>query len=419
MISPEEKKKVIEDMIKMSYQKIEPLELQRQLHAFLLRDTNGGKLYKYRSFDKDGYSLKNLQEGTLHCSKADAFNDPFDCKIGVTFQSMYAAKYETEFDEVSKVLEKYIKVAQGESQIEDCSVDEQRMINKLLASKILNDFFINNDDKAETEEELALLLTNNYCVVVELMQIVLSDEAFRDSLGICADMLPRMLERVSPEGMLLISSEDASFEDYARANGVVEDTDEVGLTMLLSQKLYPEHNGAVEDVQRLLDEMDSKLAEKMKNLFLVGCLCTSYKNRLMWSHYADSHKGFCIEYDFSEPEDEVLSKLPLPVFYSENRPLVPWKAAIDNSVENMEEAYAEIMMGLLTKDKEWEYENEWRILIGATEDSEFKMPRVSCIYLGASIEKENRDKVIAIAKERNIPVKQMKVDRGAYDLHAE
>ena len=52
MISPEEKKKVIEDIIKMSYQKIESIELQRQLHTFLLRDTNGGKLYKYRSFDK-------------------------------------------------------------------------------------------------------------------------------------------------------------------------------------------------------------------------------------------------------------------------------------------------------------------------------------------------------------------------------
>ncbi|MBQ2901285.1 MAG: DUF2971 domain-containing protein [Agathobacter sp.] len=419
MVSSEEKKRLIEDMIKMSYQIIEPVELQRQLHNFLLRDTNEGKLYKYRSFDKDGYSLKNLQDETLHCSKADAFNDPFDCKIGVTFHSIYAAKYDTEFDVVCGILEKYLEVLHNDTQIEDCSVDEQRVINKLLSSDILNDFLMNNDDKAETEEELALLLKNNYFVVVELMQIVLSDEAFRDSLGICVDMLPRMLERISPEGMLLISSEDASIEDYARANGVVEDTDEVGLTMLLSQKLYPEHNGAVEDVQRLLDEMDSKLAEKMKNLFLVGCLCTSYKNRLMWSHYADSHKGFCIEYDFSEPEDEVLSKIPLPVFYSENRPLVPWKAVIDNSVENMEEAYAEIMMGLLTKDKEWEYENEWRILIGATEDSEFKMPRVSCIYLGAFIEKENRDKIIAIAKERNIPVKQMKVDRGAYDLHAE
>ena len=64
-------------------------------------------------------------------------------------------------------------------------------------------------------------------------------------------------------------------------------------------------------------------------------------------------------------------------------------------------------MGLLTKDKDWEYENEWRILIGATEDSELVMPKVSCIYLGASIEKENRDKVIAIANERNIPVKHL------------
>jgi len=419
MVLTEEKRKVIEDMIKMSYQKTEPIKLQRQLHELLLRDTNGGKLYKYRSFDKDGYSLKNLQCGTLHCSKADAFNDPFDCKIGVTFHSLYAAKYETEFDVVGKVLEKYIKIAQGESNIEDCNADEQRVINKLLASKILNDFFINSDYKAETEEEMALLFANNAFVVVELMQIVLSDEAFKESLGICVDMMPRMIERVSPEGLLLISGENASFEDYVRANGVVEDTDEVGLTMLLSQKLFPEHNGAVEDIQRLIDEMDCKLAEKMKNLFLVGCLCTSYKNRLMWSHYADSHKGFCIEYDFSEPKEEVLSKLPLPVFYSKNRPLVPWKAAIDNSVENIEEANANIMMGLLTKDKEWEYENEWRILIGATANSELAMPKVSCIYLGASIEKENRDKIVAIAKKQNIPVKQMKVDRGAYDLHAE
>lgn len=46
MVSSEEKKKVIEYMIKMSYQKIKPIELQRQLHAFLLRDTNEGKLYK-------------------------------------------------------------------------------------------------------------------------------------------------------------------------------------------------------------------------------------------------------------------------------------------------------------------------------------------------------------------------------------
>lgn len=419
MISPEEKKKVIEDMIKMSYQKIEPIELQRQLHAFLLKDANGGKLYKYRSFDKDGYSLKNLQDGTLHCSKADAFNDPFECKIGVTFQSLCTAMYGTELDVVSKVLEDYVKVVQGESRIEEYGVDEKRVIKKLLTSKILNEFFANKVYKVQAHEEMPLFLKNNAFVIAELMQTIFSDDAFKESLGICSNMFPRAIESLTPEGMLLLSEENSSFIDYARANGITNDEDEVGLTMRVSQKLYPEYNGSVDMVQQLIDDMDNKLTEKMRNLFLIGCLCTSYKNRLMWLHYADSHKGFCIEYDFNEPEDEVLSKLPLPVFYSENRPLVPWKAAIDNSVENVEEAYVEIMMGLLTKDKEWEYENEWRILIGATEDSELVMPKVSCIYLGASIEKENRDKIIAIAKRQNIPVKQMKVDRGAYDLHAE
>ena len=171
MISPEEKKKVIEDMIKMSYQKIEPIELQRQLHAFLLKDTNGGKLYKYRSFDKDGYSLKNLQDGTLHCSKADAFNDPFECKIGVTFQSLCTAMYGTELDVVSKVLEDYVKVVQGESRIEEYGVDEKRVIKKLLTSKILNEFFANKVYKVQAHEEMSLFLKNNAFVIAELMCI--------------------------------------------------------------------------------------------------------------------------------------------------------------------------------------------------------------------------------------------------------
>lgn len=69
--------------------------------------------------------------------------------------------------------------------------------------------------------------------------------------------------------------------------------------------------------------------------------------------------------------------------------------------------------------KAWDYENEWRILITSTEDTNLKMPPISCICLGVAIDKENRDKIIDIAKISNITVKQMKVDRGAYALHAE
>ena len=55
----------------------------------------------------------------------------------------------------------------------------------------------------------------------------------------------------------------------------------------------------------------------------------------------------------------------------------------------------------------------------STNNSELKMPPISCIYLGASIEKKNRDEIINIAQKYNIAIKQMKMDRGTYDLHAQ
>jgi hypothetical protein len=135
----------------------------------------------------------------------------------------------------------------------------------------------------------------------------------------------------------------------------------------------------------------------------------------MWSHYADSHTGFCIEYDFSE----MPQILPFPIHYSKKRPLIPMKAAVNNSAENVSAATAEIALGLLTKDSDWAYENEWRILINATEKPDVKMPPITCIYLGVNINKCNRNKILRLARKLNIPVKQMKVDRGAYALHTE
>ena len=117
--------------------------------------------------------------------------------------------------------------------------------------------------------------------------------------------------------------------------------------------------------------------------------------------------------------EETLKKLPMPIIYTSKRPLIPWKPVLDNTPENIREACNEMMLGLLTKDDAWKYENEWRILINASENSELAMPKISCVYLGASIEKENKLKILNIAREKGIPVKQMKVDRGEYALHAE
>lgn len=47
------------------------------------------------------------------------------------------------------------------------------------------------------------------------------------------------------------------------------------------------------------------------------------------------------------------------------------------------------------------------------------MPPVSCIYIGALCNEENKAKLIEIAKDLDVPIKQMVVDRGEYKLHAQ
>jgi hypothetical protein len=65
-----------------------------------------------------------------------------------------------------------------------------------------------------------------------------------------------------------------------------------------------------------------------------------------------------------------------------------------------------------------QYENEWRILISAKDDPKLKMPPITCIYLGASIKESDKTIILEIAREKGIPVKQMTIDRGTFELHA-
>jgi hypothetical protein len=90
----------------------------------------------------------------------------------------------------------------------------------------------------------------------------------------------------------------------------------------------------------------------------IGVLSLTEKrdNRLMWAHYAQNHKGFVIGFDseddyFHQQRSEFDEFYHLrKVQYSENRPEIQLMSAEDGT---------EIF---LTKSKEWEYEQEWRML---------------------------------------------------------
>jgi len=414
MATPEEKLSFLNNIPETAT--TQSTDAQQKLHELLLSDTKGGKLYKYRTVNKK--NLKCLEDGTLYCALPSSFNDPFDCKIGYTFHGLYDAKFGTELDRFSTAFGKYISVLDGNLSLSDCLDSEKPLIEKLLKNKRLSYFFGEICCKAKTQEEVSELTRNNSFVIPDILTVFMEDESFAQYLSIMQSMLPKLLESIQPDGILKQSSDNLSFDDFAAANGITDDADEVDKVYLLTNKIAPEKAKETDSVMKTLRNGEMKVSDKMLNLFRIGCLATDFKNRLMWSHYANSHKGFCIEYDFSGTDSFTMEHLPMPIFYSTERPLIPWKAAIENTPENVAETSKQIMVGLLTKDKAWEYENEWRILILGTSEPLIQMPPISCIYLGANINIQNKGRILKIAREKDIPVKQMTVDRGAYKLHA-
>lgn len=75
-------------------------------------------------------------------------------------------------------------------------------------------------------------------------------------------------------------------------------------------------------------------------------------NVLMWSHYAEHHKGFVVELEISMDAPMPLLELvaPFPVVYQKERPLLDWGSGCD------------IEQYFLTKSEDWAYEEEERIL---------------------------------------------------------
>ena len=88
------------------------------------------------------------------------------------------------------------------------------------------------------------------------------------------------------------------------------------------------------------------------NTWGICCLSEVRDSVLMWSHYADKHRGFCLEFSIADFHVELPGNkvIPSPVHYTEQYPI----AQIIEEV-----AVRETM---LTKAKPWEYEKEWRII---------------------------------------------------------
>lgn len=158
----------------------------------------------------------------------------------------------------------------------------------------------------------------------------------------------------------------------------------------------------------------------------VACFSELIDSPLMWSHYADFHKGFAVRYDMKGLTISECAKcnkdtfchrkaFPFyPVIYKDKRYDISSYAIAralyhDQCSEYCEDDIPVPLIPLIQKGETWKYEKEWRILCYDLDRNYISM-NASAIYLGDKITYENAKKLVIEANKKCIPIYKMTVD---------
>jgi hypothetical protein len=211
------------------------------------------------------------------------------------------------------------------------------------------------------------------------------------------------------------------------------------------------HNALMQRTTPLLRE----ICLTKQNLTRIACFSEVYDSPIMWGHYADAGKGFCVRYQMSFEEalglchtgnydnkdkslrtpleDNYEANWLMPVIYSTERP--DFTKSIEEEVRLCQFLGIGISPDFSTldllsplkfscyKSTDWAYEREWRWIrtfsSGTSPDySPISVGKITGLYLGLNIEKEDEEILIEYASRKYlhnnevIPVFKMRNNLG-------
>lgn len=151
-----------------------------------------------------------------------------------------------------------------------------------------------------------------------------------------------------------------------------------------------------------------------------------YEN-LIWSHYADGLRGFCLVFDGDElltdlNSTEASSVKPIDINYQAKPISLNLRDFVTSGVLFGEEDYEFVNKTseiIATKSKAWSYENEIRFLSLNKENKHSYSPAtLKEIIIGAKMPPEQETLVISIAKAANpnIKIKKATLKKNSFEL---
>jgi|GEM_PF-6525740 len=180
------------------------------------------------------------------------------------------------------------------------------------------------------------------------------------------------------------------------------------------------HNFTLDDrgkanLKRIVETRDFDYQE----LFYICCFSRQFDVDLMWSHYAEFHKGICFE--FSIPESEYSNMAFEDVIYTDESVYIQLNTRLttnpkegNSQLEDTPEEN-ELWRSLIKRKKaSWSYEEEVRCIIDAKGNEEplqiLKVDYITKVFTGAKISMEDLRKVKEAALISGVEVVQMELD---------
>lgn len=359
-------------------------------------DKAGGLFYQYRPCRRDVatiYDIENIRHGVVYAQTPLNMNDPFDSMIGYSPEKMY---------------ENCISMLVEELNIEDESF-------KFIISQFL---------KYKAVGKLAEFI----CMLNDLKKYLFSRQVSMHQVNVPIIIFIRQnlntLYAKCPKKIKGVLSKEV----FAAFLLIVSDMESVNIT---------EDNLAdMLKLDNVLDELYEKAVDIKDNVYIptlrtflskltVSCFSVSgWDNQLMWSHYANSYAGICIEYDFNQIKDVI--GFIYPVEYTTERPTLSlqdlgvagFNLGSEASVRSCEPNMGAILSYLLAKNVCWNYEKEWRIINVGEENTPLfiDLPFVKSITFGMNMDPICKQLLWDVCKEKGIECYEIEIGTENYKL---
>lgn len=385
---------------------------------YLLLKNNDFKLYRYVPIHEFLYGKNKIKKNLLHKKQFGVnsllnryifhnspsfFNDPYDCVFGISANAFFREILGmfTEVKGVGDVMQQLqnnpsifnLDEARKELDRYEVAPNIKRFINFIFD---ISEEIITEQETLDINQGITLFskkLMDHPEMYIDLLKPFISQEIDKEKL---TNEMKSMQERIGEENITKIKVDPLNIK--------IDDFKEMSEFAGIASGFQKAEEKIIDSV----NNFNEKIFGFIDNQFGIASLTTHFNDALMWTHYASSHTGICIEYDFSDYMNHIdqSQMLLFPVNYSDKRVTIDQTILDKIDLKNIEEEGRKDLLklffeGLYTKNSVWKYEDEIRSITLISDKTNNNLRKIianniSAIYFGNKMTKVTKNTMIKL-----------------------